>query len=647
MSTKKDQYLDSARKWVVKGQLDRAIKDYEQVIALDPTDMKHRQKLAELLVRVGRKVPAIKEYDVIGRFYAENGYYLKAIAVYKQIQKLEPEDMSVCLKLADYNNRQGLAGNAIAEYGIVLAHHQKTGNTPEAVKILEKMMEVDPENLDILGKYAEMRYGIGERDDAYKDFSRLAMLLLKRGDKAKFNRISERIRSLYPDRPEFFLNVLQAQVEAGENVRAIPPLQEMLKRDQRNKTAWQLLIRAYRAVGDTASCESALKYMIHFFPKELAAREELVELAVEQGRTEEALGLLTGHLGAFIEQRAFVPAERLCHVLLPLLGEDRLFPLLKRLYGASGDQEKLNALTDRPQAETLEVPPSVAEPEAEPTVVEPASVVAGDESDDTDDELWEDEIDLSMLEELTGEAVAEVMPGEAGAVCTVDLVAPDTVGHEPREAPGGLGLEGIVPLDWLAGPPSAGSGEDFLFSGELPDFDEFSDALDDLFKDEMPATSSGGRDRYDAEQVLAAFRQGLDEQLEPSDSDSHYDLGIAYKEMGLLDDAVKEFKRAAIGNPARLVDCLTLQGICYREKGDVDSAEEALQTAAGMEDTGADEQISAMYELALLYEATGRAGDARQLYRSVRERSPGFRDVAEKLGATAGDGDVVELEALD
>lgn len=659
MSTKKDQYLESARKWVIKGQLDRAIKDYEQIITLDPTDMKHRQKLAELLVRVGRKVPAIKEYDVIGRFYAENGYYLKAIAVYKQIQKLDPEDLTLCLKLADYNRKQGLIGNALAEYGVVLTHYQQTGDIKETFSILEKMIEVDPENLDTLLKYAEARYAAGQWDDAYHNFSRLALLLLKRGDKGWFNRICERIRSLYPDRPEFLLTVLETQIDSGETAKAIPVLQDILKRDQYNLPAWQLLIRAYRTSGDTASYESALKYMIHFFPKEIAPREGLIQFSIERVRPEDALALISAHQSTFLAQQEFGALERLCHSLLPLLqNQERLLPVLKRLYDASGEPEKFQAfLTSLAEEDAGEGTQASIEAEAE----QDAAVTheAGNEDFestedeyDAEDDLWEEEIDLSLLEELTDGIADEVaVVGDEAYVAELQE-AEETIptGGALNEGSVAQGLDDITPLDWLSGPPSSKTGEELLFSEEdLPDFSEFSTALDDLFKDEPSAPPASRPDKYGTEEVLAAFRKVLDEQLEPNDSASHYDLGIAYKEMGLFDDAVKEFKRAALGNPARLMDCLTLQGICYRDKGDADAAEESFKTAIGMDGGGnVEQQTSARYDLALLYEMNGRHSEAHRLYREVEKLSPGFRDVAAKLGTLPGEeGEILELDAVD
>lgn len=132
MSSKKEKYLESAQKFILKGQLDRAIKDYEQVVAMDPDDVRQRQRLAELLVRVNRKEGAIGEYESIGKHYADNGYYLKAIAVYKQIQRLDPDNIKTSLSLASLNEKQGLTGNALAEYSRVYSFYDRSGKRSDA-----------------------------------------------------------------------------------------------------------------------------------------------------------------------------------------------------------------------------------------------------------------------------------------------------------------------------------------------------------------------------------------------------------------------------------------------------------------------------------------------------------------------------------
>src|SRR6266545_1916024 len=108
LASKKDKFLESAQKFILKGQLDRAIKDYEQIVAADPKEIRHRQKLAELLARCNRKDDSVREYQTIAKYYDDNGFFLKAIAVYKQLQKLDSSNIEISFILAALNEKQGL-----------------------------------------------------------------------------------------------------------------------------------------------------------------------------------------------------------------------------------------------------------------------------------------------------------------------------------------------------------------------------------------------------------------------------------------------------------------------------------------------------------------------------------------------------------
>ena len=115
--------------------------------------------------------------------------------------------------------------------------------------------------------------------------------------------------------------------------------------------------------------------------------------------------------------------------------------------------------------------------------------------------------------------------------------------------------------------------------------------------------------------------------------------------MGLYNAAIKEFTVAA-ANPQRRLDCLTLQAICYREKGESAQAEELLKRGRNLKVLSVEERISLSYELAVLFEANGAVDEAISLYREVSETNPDFHGVAQKLSTLTGDEplDVIELE---
>ena len=98
--SKKDKLLADAQKLLQKGQAEKAINCYLEALAADPADLRVRQRLAELLAKYRRVDEARKEFETIGKNLTANGFYMKAIAVYKQIEKLFPDDIAIALTLA-------------------------------------------------------------------------------------------------------------------------------------------------------------------------------------------------------------------------------------------------------------------------------------------------------------------------------------------------------------------------------------------------------------------------------------------------------------------------------------------------------------------------------------------------------------------
>jgi tetratricopeptide (TPR) repeat protein len=137
-------------------------------------------------------------------------------------------------------------------------------------------------------------------------------------------------------------------------------------------------------------------------------------------------------------------------------------------------------------------------------------------------------------------------------------------------------------------------------------------------------------DRLSLDDVVDDFKKNVETQIDAEDTETHYNLGIAYKEMGLFDDAVAEFDKA-MKNPGRLVDSLTLKGTCLFEKGSFDKAEEVFKSGLVYPGLNAAERISLHYEMGLLYEAWGRLLEALDSFQSAADADLFFRNVGEKI----------------
>ncbi len=146
------------------------------------------------------------------------------------------------------------------------------------------------------------------------------------------------------------------------------------------------------------------------------------------------------------------------------------------------------------------------------------------------------------------------------------------------------------------------------------------------------APSAPGTDLGDASlaDIFREFQKGVDKQLGKEDYETRYNLGIAYKEMGLVDEAIAEFQLAA-KDEARLLECASMLGICFLEKGMPKLAvkwfEKGLQAPGRTEE----EYQGLRYDLASALEQAGETERALALFTELYGQDASFRDVADKL----------------
>ena len=156
-------------------------------------------------------------------------------------------------------------------------------------------------------------------------------------------------------------------------------------------------------------------------------------------------------------------------------------------------------------------------------------------------------------------------------------------------------------------------------------------ALDEMELPAGAAALSAGAD-VDVDQVFEKFRAGIRSQVSENDSATHYDLGVAYKEMGLIADALHEFELAA-RDPQRECNCYAMIGLVHLEQGQLDRAVESYVKALSAVDKTVEQEMNVYYDLGTVYEMKGKSQEALYYFQKIARRDPGYRDVSERLGA--------------
>jgi hypothetical protein len=141
-----------------------------------------------------------------------------------------------------------------------------------------------------------------------------------------------------------------------------------------------------------------------------------------------------------------------------------------------------------------------------------------------------------------------------------------------------------------------------------------------------------GDEQADFEDMLRRFKRGVAENVEEEDFASHYDLGVAYKEMGLVDEAIAQFQRALRGESHRIRSYEAL-GQCFVEKGQYAVATALLQRAADTSQVDDHRLVGVLYLLGYSMEAMGRRTEAMRYYQRVFAVDIEFRDVAQRVAA--------------
>ena len=143
-----------------------------------------------------------------------------------------------------------------------------------------------------------------------------------------------------------------------------------------------------------------------------------------------------------------------------------------------------------------------------------------------------------------------------------------------------------------------------------------------------------GDEEQDFQDMLARFKQGIDENIDEADFQSHYDLGVAFKEMGLLDEAIAELQKA-LRAPEGKLRTSEMLGICFFEKGAFGVAESILRRGLDLPASGDQERLGVLYWLGRALEQQGKKADARDLYGRVFAVDIRFLDAEQRVRALA------------
>ncbi|OGW57148.1 MAG: hypothetical protein A2Z09_01835, partial [Nitrospirae bacterium RBG_16_43_8] len=632
-------YLASADILSKEGEKDELFKAYDKILSLSPSNIPLRNKVAEIFRKEGLQIEAVKEYLYIAKLYDEKNDVNNAGMYYKKSMDLQPDNNEALLGLSSI--------------------YEKTGNPRQAPEYLKKAVELASSNTGLILKYAEslvqaksfseaMQYiskitGIDPSNTAAKKL--LGEIYAESGDKQKaweeYKMIIDGI--IFDGKLDEAINILTMFIDT-EPVETRKKLVALYKQKNDYESAFAELV----SLGDAFifSEERMLKEALECYkeaseihPDDNELKEKISDVKMELGEeyaesepkksVEECLAEVDifFRYGLYDEARAILEPlkmlepentdvhERLKSLYLETGGKEQAVNeciILAELYNKSGNIELREGILKEAYEINPEDPRLLERLSRQPSeeFVALRGVSAPDVEDYSEDAA---EAEFYLRQGLYKEAKAayqkllELFPDNneiREKLSLIEAKAREEVIFEEKP---------IEEVEKSAETAIESPTEEFVISDILetetaPEFTLGSDVLG----------------------IFEEFKKGLEKEIGIEDSETHYNLGIAYKEMGLIDDAIKEFQTSK-NDPERLIPSISMMGMCYMAKGLYPLAIDSFNSVMEKIGTKDESHWGVKYELAEAYEKNENFKEAFGHYMEVYGWNSKFRNVAEKV----------------
>lgn len=251
MAYNKTRVLEAAKKYLNQGKTAQAIAEYQQILRHEPKDQVTLMTVGDLYVRQGETFQALEYFERLAQLYLADGFVTKAIAIYKKIAKLAPEETKPLERLAGLYVQQGVMSEARPLYLQLAETHLRANRHQQAVALLHKLLEVEPDNLRVQARLAELYLVIGQEKEAVEVYLSSARRLLDRNEHAEAEKFADRVLKSDPQHSGALTLKARALAAAGKRADAAALLESLPELDSDPEAA-ALLVDQYLQHGQSA-----------------------------------------------------------------------------------------------------------------------------------------------------------------------------------------------------------------------------------------------------------------------------------------------------------------------------------------------------------------------------------------------------------
>ncbi len=300
MAYNKSKNVEAAQKLLNQGKIAQAIAEYQQILKFEPKDQVTLMTVGELYIRQGETFQAIDYFERLAQIFVGDGFLTKAIAVYKRIAKLAPEEIRPLERLAELYVQQGVMSEARPLFLQLAEIHLKNNRQAEAVALLKKLLMAEPDNMRIQVRLADLYQAMGQTKEAVEAYVDSAERAMARGEQQECERLAEKALKLDPKHLAAMTVKARAHAGQGQTAQAIQLLEHMPGLDKGGEQA-EFLLDLYLKGGKLDEASALGLRVFENDEKNFGLAQKAAEGLMESGETDRAMALIERLRGPMID----------------------------------------------------------------------------------------------------------------------------------------------------------------------------------------------------------------------------------------------------------------------------------------------------------------------------------------------------------
>jgi tetratricopeptide (TPR) repeat protein len=292
MAYNKSKYVEAAQKLLNQGKVPQAINEYQHILKYEPKDQVTLMTIGELYIRQGETFQAIEYFERLAQIFVGDGFLTKAIAVYKRIAKLAPEEIKPLERLADLYVQQGVMSEARPLFLQLAEIHLKHNRQAEAVALLKKLLLAEPDNLRIQIRLADLYQVMGQKGEAADMYVSAAQRALARGDHAESEKQADKALKIDPTSAPALTVKARSASSQGKFADAAQFLKGLPGLDKGGEQS-EFLLDLYLKSSNWDDASALALQVFEGDEKNFGLAQKVAEAMLESGQTQQAMALVS------------------------------------------------------------------------------------------------------------------------------------------------------------------------------------------------------------------------------------------------------------------------------------------------------------------------------------------------------------------